>query len=65
VNFISTGNIYEDFHLQIGNIPINWQHCGLQNALFRGSRRASRVCSGIPGSYGVAQVLLGHIKLVL
>ena len=23
VNFISTGDIYEDFHLQTGDIPIN------------------------------------------
>jgi len=27
VNFISNGDIYEDFHLQTGNIPINRRRC--------------------------------------
>jgi len=48
VNFSSTGDFYEDFHLQTGDVV------ALQNALFYFSCKVSRVWSGIPGSCWVS-----------
>ena len=56
---VSTGNVKEEIHLQTGDTSV--QSAGLQTALFRGSCRVSRVCSGIPASYVGLGLGLGSV----
>jgi len=43
-------------YLSTGDVAV------LQNDLFRGSSRVSRVSSVIPGSYGVKAVVIGSLR---
>jgi len=53
VNFILIGDIYEAFTYKLATYLSTSDVAGLQNAIFRGSCKVTRVCSGTLGSYKV------------